>query len=153
MSVSNMCVLYAWKFQHGRSTSNIDLNTCINHYKVAPVDRAYCYIYWCRFCFYTCTRVDESMIAMIISASIGKCWDPINRFNPATFVFLSQARHGFSNVTWVKVRGDCSFCWYCTSMACCFREVSTIFQLCRGGQFYWWRKPLTCCKSLTNFIT
>jgi len=28
---------------------------------------------------------------------------------------------------------------------------STIYQLYRGGQFYWWRK--TCRKKLTNFIT
>jgi len=31
--------------------------------------------------------------------------------------------------------------WYLTT-------PSTIFQLYRGGQFYWWRKPPTCRMSL-----
>ena len=45
---------------------------------------------------------------------------PISLFNPVTFLCLSQARvwipnvicHGLLCVHWVKVRSDCSLCWY-----------------------------------------
>ena len=66
---------------------------------------------------YICIAVGDP----VSSYQEGRIWDPIIRFNPATFLCLYQARtwiskvicHGpFFCVQWVKVRCDCSSCWY-----------------------------------------
>ena len=35
---------------------------------------------------------------------------------------------------------QCRFAWFGLVLRC-LTPLSKIFQLCRGGQFYWWRKP------------
>jgi len=39
-----------------------------------------------------------SVLALEIQLSSGKCWDPINRFNPVTILYPFQARTWISNI-------------------------------------------------------
>jgi hypothetical protein len=58
-----------------------------------------------------------------------------------THVICIRMCHNATDIIWVGL--------------CCLTPLSTIFQLHRGSQFYWWRKrrkSLSYRKSLTNFM-
>jgi len=62
----------------------------------------------------------KNVLLLTIQLSRGECRYRINRFNITTFLCLSQTTTLISNIIchvlfglqWVKVRGDCSFCWH-----------------------------------------
>jgi hypothetical protein len=62
----------------------------------------------------------QDLCRLGIQISKREGWNPINQFNPVTFLCLSHTRTWISIVTccglfcvqWVKMRGECWFSWY-----------------------------------------
>jgi hypothetical protein len=55
----------------------------------------------------------------------------LNRFHCTSILFLPN--NSVDRIEYISI--VCLFVWWCLTL------LTTIFQLCLWGQFYWWRKP------------